>query len=322
MPLRLRDCPFPFLEFAFSSSPNIIIAVASVGGDPAHSPMAHWTPEGSEDIMKKTDTAVAMLSVSAPGAALLKGPPAAKLAREVNIYGAKLREDRPHFGFFCSVPDLFETEACLNEINFAFDELKADGIILFTRYGEGDSYLGAKAFLPIWKELNRRKAVVFIHPTHPVDTNFINEKLPPPMVTYPSETTYTASDMLVAGTKHDYPDCKVILSHAGGTLPYLVQRLAILGSDLNPDFPPPEQIIADAKSFYYDTALSGCTNVLDTLLNFAPHDHILYGSDYPYAGHSIVIFDRALEDYPMPDKLRKMIYYENAYKLFPRLAKK
>jgi len=102
------------------------------------------------------------------------------------------------------------------------DVLEADGVTFFIRYGDGNFYFGHEEFKPIWEEVNRRKAVVFIHPTHPVDTNLVHQTLPQPVLDYPHETTRTGMDMIMSGTKRAYPDCKVILSHGGETMPFLL----------------------------------------------------------------------------------------------------
>lgn len=82
----------------------------------------------------------------------------------------------------------------LLKIAYALDTLGADGVTVFTRYGEGHTYLGNPSLEPIWAELNRRKCVVFVHPTHPVDTTMVNRQLPQPAIDYPHETTRTAME--------------------------------------------------------------------------------------------------------------------------------
>lgn len=146
-----------------------------------------------------------------------------------------------------------------------------------------NTYLGHPDIEPIWKELNRRKAVVFVHPTHPVDLGRINSKLPQPSVDYPHETTRTAMDMLTSGTRQKYPDAKVILSHAGGTLPYLISRvtypLALVNSTVanaTVGFTY-EQMTQGFRSFHYDLALSTSPVVLKTMLELVPADQLLYG---------------------------------------------
>lgn len=210
-----------------------------------------------------------------------------KLTRDVNEYSAAVRDANPStFGFFAALPSLLNIKAALAEIAYTLDVLKADGVTFFTRYGDGNYYLGHDEFKPIWEEVNKRKAVVFIHPTHPVDTNLVHRTLPQPVLDYPHETTRTAMDMIMSGTKRTYPDCKVILSHGGGTIPFLLTRAAQLVSRLPPQFnssKSAEEIAEDAKSFYLDLALATSPEILSTLVNNFPHNKILFGSDMPYA---------------------------------------
>lgn len=253
-------------------------------GDPSGWPTPHWTPLRSELLMKHMGIQTAVLSVTAPGACILEGQASYALARKLNESGAELRDKNSQkFGFFASLPSLLDTDAALAEIRYALDVLHADGVTLFTRYGNGNTYLGHADIEPIWGELNRRKCVVFVHPTHPVDTNKVNAKLPQPVIDYPHETTRTAMDMILMGTRRKYPDCKVILSHAGGSLPYLVSRLAT-PLRATPNFAASaamgtnhDQAMASFRSFHYDLALSASPQVLDILLKLVPHDHILFG---------------------------------------------
>lgn len=202
----------------------------------------------------------------------------------MNLYAADLCDKNPdRLGFFACLPSLLDTEAALAEITYALDNLKADGVVIFTRYGHGNTYLGHPDVEPIWRELHKRKAVVFVHSTYPADATMVNPKMPLPMVDYPHETTRAAMDMVVMGTRQKYPDCKVILSHAGGTLPYLISRLAIPMLKA-PDFSTyhmagttRDKIMQDFKSFYYDIALSSSPQVLIMLFQMVPSDHILYG---------------------------------------------
>lgn len=168
----------------------------------------------------------------------------------------------------------------MREIAYAFDVLGADGITLFTRYGDGNYYLGHRAFLPVWEELNRRHAVVFVHPTHAVDTNQVNPGLHGPAIDYPHETTRTAVDMIMNRTLQRHPNAKVILSHAGGNLPWIIPRLAMAVRDAPPSSKGGityEDWMGNLRRFYYDLALSSSQQGLDLLLKVIPNDHILYG---------------------------------------------
>ncbi|KAI0685444.1 hypothetical protein C8T65DRAFT_168845 [Cerioporus squamosus] len=207
----------------------------------------------------------------------------------------------------------------LAELRYALDELHADGVTLFTRYGRGNQYLGDPAFAPIWAELDARAAVVFVHPTSGASVQLVNPTLPLPMIDYPQETTRAAADLIVSGVKRAHPRCKIILSHAGGTLPYLVGRLAMY-SAAYPERGSHAQIVEDAKSFYFDTALSTDKHVLDLLISWAGPDRILFGSDFPYAPtESIKHFGKQLDGYGMSEDDRQKIYRDNALSLFPRL---
>lgn len=239
--------------------------------------------------MQRLGVKSAVLSVTAPGACILEGQPSYNLARQLNDYSASLRDAQPcKFGFFASLPSLLDTHAALNEITYAFDILKADGVVLYTRYGDGNAYLGHPEIEPIWAELNRRRAVVFVHPTHPVDLNKVNTRMLQPLIDYPFETTRTAVDMITSSTRVKYPNCTVILSHAGGALPYLISRV-VEPLKRTPDAAAQKtlgttavQAWKDFQSFHYDLALSASPQVLRMALDVIPHDHILYGVGNQY----------------------------------------
>ncbi|TGO07512.1 hypothetical protein BTUL_0270g00120 [Botrytis tulipae] len=305
----------------WSRTNRLLLALEAAGGDPSGFPTPKWSIEATFEQMDKTVSGTAILSLTAPGVQIVPLEEQAKFARSVNETAANLRDENPRVGFFAAVPSLHETTAAIEEIAYALDVLKADGITLFTRYGNGHYYLGHKLFRPIWEELNRRKAVVFIHPTHSLNTDIWNPILPQPVIDYPHETARTAFDMISTNTKRDFPDCKVILSHAGGTLPLLLLRASSVIGMTSRGSKSAESVMEDAESFYYDLALSSSSHVLDTLLNHIPHDHILYGSDFPYAPAVVgEMFTKLLDEYKLSDETRELIYYKNAHKLFPRLA--
>lgn len=265
----------------------------------------------------------AILSVTAPGPSIENDTAtAARLARACNEYSAGLRDQNPStYGFFASLPSLLDTEATLTELAYALDVLGADGVTLFTRYGPDNHYLGHADLAPIWAELNRRKAVVFIHPTHPVDTNLVNKALPQPMFDYPHETGRAAMDLIIGNTLRSSPRCKIILSHAGGTLPYLIYRVA----GMLPHTPmtigkTTEEILEEARGFYFDTAISSSPPTLDALFTFAKPGHVLFGTDFPNAPtEGIDYCTKQLESYEMESKQRGEVYSEAALELFPRL---
>ena len=128
-------------------------------------------------------------------------------------------------------------------------------------------------------------------------------------------------NLIITGTKRKYKNCKIILSHGGGTLPALIHRVSYMWPHQYPNGAKTADIEEDFKSFYFDTAIAGTKNVLDVLLDLVPPEQILFGSDFPYApSPSIIRMTKELEEYKMDPNVRKKIHYENALRLFPRFA--
>ncbi|KAK3934696.1 hypothetical protein QBC46DRAFT_399178 [Diplogelasinospora grovesii] len=305
-------------------------AVEDNGGDPSGWPTPKWSPSSSRMIMKHLGIQSAIVSVTAPGPCIVKDPDEqATLARHLNEYAAGLRdEDHATFGFFASLPDILNTSAALAEIEYAFDTLSADGVTLYTRYGPNATYLGNPALEPIWRELDRREATVFIHPTHPADTDRVNQYMPQPLIDYPHETTRAAMDMITSRTLKKYPNVKVILSHAGGSLPYLISRFltplrktaGVVSSWMAGT--THDEAAQAFRSFYYDVALSTSPQVLQTLLDLVPDDHIVYGSDFPYApAPAYPAFLEDLESFDLTAEMRNKLNFGNAQVLISRLGK-
>jgi len=151
------------------------------------------------------------------------------MARRVNEYTTDLVADRPdRFGHFATLP-LPDIDSALLELEYAFDTLRADGVILVGNYG--DKYLGDVLFEPLWAELDRRRAVVFVHPGLP---------LPPavglagPLVDYPFATTRAAVQLVLNGIVDRKLQARIILSHAGGFVRYASHRFAELARVFRP----------------------------------------------------------------------------------------
>lgn len=292
----------------------------SIGGDPSGWPTPAWDLKSDDDFSASHGINTTIFSLTAPGPDVVEGEPAIRLARETNNYLASLRDQNPsRYGFFAAVPSLTSVSAAIAEITYALDVLKADGVTLLTRYGPGNQYLGHAAFAPIWDLLDSKGAVVFVHPTHSANTELISPLLPQPIVDYPHETTRAAMDLIMSDTVRTHPNCKVILSHAGGTLPYLAKRAAY-GLDHTKLIPKSTRgFLEEVGSFYFDLALSSSTEVVAMLRQFAKPDHILYGSDYPYAPSGMISdLVREFDTIPLDSDAAHAINRGNALKLFPR----
>ena len=298
------------------------------GGDPSGWYIPPWTTSLDDEVCTKTGISTTILSCTAPGPSIEPDPQkAAELARACNTFCSNLRATQPQrYGFFASVPDLaLSPSAALVEIEYALTTLHADGIILFTSYGSSSPlYLGNPAFAPIWKVLSAHRAVVFIHPTHAAGSSQISPFLPHPAFDYPHETGRTAIDLITSGRLRDEASgCKIILSHGGGTLPVLIDRVAGLmpfaPAGMNSGLSR-EEILELAREFYYDTALSSSPMALKglfALLGKEGRGKVLFGSDFPNAPEgSIGYFTKQLEESGDVDVRESRA---NALELFPRL---
>ena len=302
---------------------TLVVALTEAGGDPSGWKIPSWTVESDMEFCAASQIAFTFLSLTAPGGQIVQESEQASFCRQTNEYMASIRDSHPQsYGFFATIPTLLDLKTATEEIKYSLNVLKADGVTLFTRYGKGNNYLGHADFKPIWDLLDELKAVVFIHPTHPADTNLVNPQIPQPMIDYPHETTRTAVDLITSGTISTHPSLKIILSHAGGTLPYLAMRVAAMLPHIGfSGTKSTEEFMEDARSFYFDTALSGSKTTLEMLKSFAKEDHVLFGSDFPYAPtKAIEEMNRLGDEYGVSEiEMAKSINHGAGMKLFPKL---
>jgi len=239
-----------------------------------------WTPENSLALMDSLNIETAILSYTSPGFWFGDQRQTDALVIEANDYLAGLAADHGgRFGGFAAMP-VPDIDSTLTEIARALDELKLDGVCLLTSVDE--RYIGHPDFEPIYEELNRRAAIVFIHPCYPPGTEAKGWDIPRMLIDYPFETTRVATNLIMKGVMTRYPDIRFILSHAGGTLPFLAHRLSIF--DTRTPFAEnyPEGALALLKRFWFDTALSADNVPLTGLTEIADPAKILFGTDYPY----------------------------------------
>ena len=287
-------------------------ALAKHGG---HAPK--WTLQATFDDMEKADVGTAVLSLVPPGVWFGDIAEGRSLARACNEYGAKLKADNPHrFGLFAAIP-LPDTEGSLREIEYALDVLKADGIGLYTSYG--DKYQGDPAFVPVFEELNRRNAVVYTHPLNPACCTHLADGVGPSSIEFATDTTRTIASLIFGkgGTAFHTADVKFIWSHSGGTLPFLIGRFIreqIVRKD--PRMPDgPEPII---RRYFYEIAQGNEPGQFAALLKMVPVSQVLFGSDFPYREAAEAA--KGLEAYPFSASDKTAIDRGNALKLLPQLA--
>jgi 6-methylsalicylate decarboxylase len=272
-----------------------------------------WTPAQSIEDMDRGGVAVAMVSITNPGLWFGDADVTRRLARACNEYGAKLVQQYPtRFGLFAAMP-LPDVDATLKEIAYAYDTLKVDGIGLLTSYG--DTWLGNAAFRPVMEELNRRKAVVHIHPTAANCCRNLDYGAAPGSIEYGTDTTRAIIGVTFSGDAARYPDIRFVWSHAGGSAPFLAGRID--GGNVNDRMP--SGFIHEAKKFYYDTAGASNRGAIASLLELVPKSQVLFGTDFPPGGSSVELAKMlAATRFFNPAELRG-VEQQNAVRLLPRL---
>ncbi len=286
-------------------------------------PLPPWSLADHVAMMDRHGIDVSVLSLSSPGVQVLEGRPAVKLARAVNDEGAAIGAEHPgRFGLFISLP-LPDVQASLEEIDYGFDTLKADGVVLMTNIR--GRYLGDPEFLPVFEALDRRGAVVYLHPTAPCGLGTASLGMPAPVIEFPFDTVRATVSLIYSGRLRTCPNLRLLLSHAGGALPMLASRIAAM-SGLPLIEPRPaggaEEVRAQFAKIYYDLALSANPTALGALREITTLDHVTFGTDYPFSGslgldRHVQSFEAIKATLPPEDQTR--IESGTALDLFPRL---
>ncbi len=277
--------------------------------------MQSWTVAGSIEDMDRAGTQLALVSITTPGLHFGHVEEARRLTRISNDYAMEMARDYPRrFGLFASLP-WPDVEGSLKEVAYAFDTLGADGVGMFTSYG--NRWLGHPDFAPLFEELDRRRAIVY---THPVCAPCVRDLIPEvneSIVEYGTDTTRAIASLLFTGTAARYPNIRWIFSHAGGTMPFLIERLVNLAKAPSYAAKLPHGLMHELKRFYYDTAQASNPSALGCLRSIVPVSQIMFGTDYPYRLGVEHVEGIAGCGFTAGDV--KAIDRSNALSLFPRL---
>jgi len=277
---------------------------------------AKWSVAMSLDDMDKAGTDTAVVSILNPGVWFGQNDEEARrLARACNEYAADLERDhKGRFRSFAVIP-LPDTEGSLREIEYSLDVLKAQGIALWTSYS--DKYLGDPAFLPVFEELNRRKAVVYTHPTVPDCCAGLVKGVPVSTLEYAHDTTRTIASLVFGEgrTALRCPDVQFIWSHSGGTLPFLTGRFVELAGRQKDRFPNGPLPIF--QRFYYEVAQGNTPGQLAALMQMVKISQVMFGSDYPFRQGAEAV--EGVHTYKFSPEELKAIDSENAIRVMPAL---
>ena len=185
-----------------------------------------WSADEHLRLMDQWNVETAFLSISSPGVHFGGDTAARVLAQHVNDAGAGLRRDHSdRYGHFASLP-LPNVEGALAELSRALDDLGSDGVAVETNT-EG-VYLGDERYEPLYAELARRQAVVFVHPTSPPCAEQLALGRPRPMMEFLFDTTRAVTDLLFSGVFARHRQIRWVFTHGGGALPLLADRLRVV----------------------------------------------------------------------------------------------
>ena len=279
---------------------------------------APYSPEKAIEDMDKGGVATSMISLTTPGIWFGVDWETREFARDLNEYGAKMVTNYPgRFGLFAALP-FPDTNACLKEIEYAFDTLKADGVGLLSSYS--NKWLGDPAFAPIFWELNRRKAIVYTHAQVPDCCQALIPGVSDLTVEYNTDTARTIVSLIESGRAAECPDIKFIFSHGGGTILALPGRFlgqAASAASLAKAAEPNSRL-GQLRRFYYDVAGASNPVQIQALRELVGTSQIMFGTDFPF-GHSAPIAE-ALKTCGLTSDELKAIDRGNAVKILPKFA--
>lgn len=299
------------------------VAAARAGGHEHPDGMPGWPTWSAEEHLRLMDQwgiARSILSISSPGTHFGDAAAARTLTRQVNDAGAEIARANPdRFGHFASLP-LPDVDAALAESAYALDELGSNGVILESN--TGGVYLGDRRYEPLYTALNRRQAVVFVHPTSPPCADQLALGRPRPMLEFIFDSTRTVADLVFAGVLTRYPDIRWVVTHGGGALPLVAERMELFRTvffDGDRDQPGvPEQI----ARLWFDMAGTPFPRQVPALIAAFGAERLLYGSDYcwtPAAGVTDQVAALDAADQPSGDTWRALTT-RNAGRLLARPA--
>ncbi len=294
-------------------------AVYEAGRGPAIGRYPDWSPQLALELMDAHGIALAITSLAQPGVGFVPAGKAAAFARCCNDYAAELIAQHPgRFGCFALLP-MHDMDVAIAEARYCLETLRFAGISLFASYDE--KFLGDAAFDPLLAYLDSCGAIVHVHPGLHPSSRALDLAWPGFMIEYPFDTTRAAVNLLFSGALERFPRIRFVLSHAGGTLPYLAWRLSVAPMiDKRLTQRSRAEIFAGLKTFWYDNALACGPQSMAALAQIAAPERILFGSDWPFCNAGVIaeeVKDFIAPGFLAPDT-RTAIARGNALKLFSK----
>jgi predicted TIM-barrel fold metal-dependent hydrolase len=302
--------------------PDFFFEATNEKGNPVGGLKPHaWSIENSLAFMDEMQIDIAVTSISTPGIELQDRSASKKLARQCNDFAASMISKQPNrFGALASVP-MPNVDDAIEEVSYALDVLKLDGVVLFTN-AQG-IYLGDPRMKPFFKELQRRRTTVFVHPNASPDPVAHQLGLTDNLIDFPGDTTRAIAQLHYGGTFAETPDVKYVFSHAGGTAPYLAGRFAIVDEmQIMGDSSVTGTAADSLRRLYWDTALAWTDPVINHVRHIAGIDKVVFGTDFPYVRNDIALKGKLrLKSNPdLSAEEKTKVFGDNALALFPRFS--
>jgi predicted TIM-barrel fold metal-dependent hydrolase len=240
-----------------------------------------WTPEASLAAMDEARVDRAVLSISSPGVHFGDNAQARDVARDCNDYAAALGKAHPgRFDLFAVLP-MPDVEGAIREAERALALPGARGVGLLSNYG--GRYLGEEEFRPLFEWLDKRGAIVYVHPTDAPCCAGLVPQVATPLIEFPVDTGRTIASLLWSGTLSAFPAIRFVFSHGGGVLPMVAERVIAMGY-VDPALlgKVPEGAAAALSKIHVDTASVTSPAAMTALQAWLPKEKILYGTDFPW----------------------------------------
>lgn len=284
-------------------------------------PLPHWDVESHLAFMDSAGIDCSVLSMPVPQPYFGDTEECSRIVRFYNEYCAGLKKKYPGKFKFCAALPLPDVESAIDEAIYALDSLGADGIKLATN--SRGLYLGDMALDPLMEVLDKRNAVVIIHPHKPVPVNdSLIATTPLAMYEYPAETTRAVVNMISRNVLARYPNIKMVVPHCGSFLPLAIPRMkGIHPAMVAKGIMQPIDWEGNLSRLYYDLAGGASPETVKMMLTITTPDKILYGSDYPYLPDNVLIAnkERMYKQFSADPDLApyvEQIFSDNAHKLF------
>jgi predicted TIM-barrel fold metal-dependent hydrolase len=267
-------------------------AARNADGSPAIVPPTNWSLAADLEDMDRAGVRTALLSMFVPTTVGTAAQRAA-LARAINEGAARLVADHPgRFASLAALP-LPDVDASLAELAYAADTLGVRGFAVYTNVG--DRWIGDRGFDPLFAELDRRRAVLFVHPTTAACCQNLLAGVPDNIIEYQTDTTRAIASVVFGGVTTRFPGIRFVFSHGGGTMPYLIERFlggtvaeivpgVVTSGQGGPYVPkqPEGGALAHLRRLHYDTAQCANPVAMRALRTVVGPAQVLFGTDYFY----------------------------------------